>query len=131
MMSDSDIAELKVPSAKNCMLFLWCNNAKLRQGIEIMTKWGFKYKTNMVWIKTNRFGLGYYVRGQHELLLIGEKGHMPVPQEKNRPVSVLNAKPSKHSEKPKEIFDIIECMYPNRTYIELFARNKPYTCICS
>ena len=48
-----------------------------------------------VWIK-DRIGTGYYFRGQHELLLVGEKGDMPVPEEKYRPSSVFEAPVQEH-----------------------------------
>ena len=49
---------------------------------------------------------------------------MSVPLEENRPSSVLTAPVGEHSQKPEEVYGIIEKMYPNRTYLELFAR-KP------
>jgi N6-adenosine-specific RNA methylase IME4 len=88
-----------------------------------MQKWGFEYKTNLVWVK-DKIGTGYYLRGQHELLLIGIKGKIGVPNEADRVSSVLIAPRNEHSQKPQEVYNIIEKMYPNCKYIELFARNK-------
>ncbi|GAH45970.1 unnamed protein product, partial [marine sediment metagenome] len=31
---------------------------------------------------------------------------------------------NKHSKKPDEVYEIIETLYPNRQYLELFARNE-------
>jgi N6-adenosine-specific RNA methylase IME4 len=124
VMTQQDIELLQIPSADNAMLFLWATNPKLKQALDVMAAWGFKYKTNMVWVK-DKIGTGYYCRGKHELLLIGEKGDMPVPEEKNRPASVIEAPRGKHSEKPDQVYQIIEQMYPNRQpYLELFARNQ-------
>ena len=123
-MKEDDIAELQVPSATNAVLFLWATNPKIETALRVMKKWGFEYKTNIVWIKSQA-NLGYYVRGQHELLLIGKKGNdMPVPEPANRPSSVIAVQGSKHSEKPTIVYETIERMYPNRTYLELFARSK-------
>lgn len=123
MMSDTDIQELEVPSAENAILFLWGTAPKLPEALAVMRAWGFEYKTNAVWVK-DKIGTGYYFRGQHELLLIGEKGDMPVPEEANRISSVINAPRLEHSKKPDVVYDIIESMYPNRQYLELFARDN-------
>jgi N6-adenosine-specific RNA methylase IME4 len=76
----------------------------------------------MIW-KKDQMGLGYYVRGEHELLFIGKKGdQIPTPEECNRPRSVFEAPVREHSEKPDIVYDMVEKMYPNRKYLELFAR---------
>jgi len=71
----------------------------------------------------DKWGTGYYFRGQHEVLLIATKGDIPPPVEEVRVSSVLHAPVREHSRKPDEVYDIIEKMYPNRRYLELFARN--------
>jgi N6-adenosine-specific RNA methylase IME4 len=35
---------------------MWCPNALLFEGLEIMKAWGFKYKTNLVWYKVRKDG---------------------------------------------------------------------------
>lgn len=72
VMSQEEIKELQVPSADNCILFLWATIPKLPEAITVLKTWGFEYKTGAVWIK-DRIGTGYYFRGQAELLLVGEK----------------------------------------------------------
>lgn len=118
-----EISELEVPSADNAVLFLWATNPKLPQALEVMDRWGFTYKTNLVWIK-DKIGTGYYFRAKHELLLLGTKGNIPAPMEHCRPHSVLNSPRREHSQKPDEIYEYIEVMYPGRSYLELFARNE-------
>jgi len=123
VLSTKAICSLNVPSANDAVLFLWVTNPFLVDGLQVMRAWGFQYKTNMVWVK-DRPTTGFYVMGQHELLLIGVKGRIGTPLAKNRPRSVLNASKTKHSEKPHAVYDLIEKMYPNAQYLELFARNK-------
>lgn len=120
-MTTQEICALKIPAAENAILFLWATNPKLPEALEVMAAWGFKYRSNMVWIKQH-FGTGYYIRGQHELLLIGKKAEMDVPAEEDRPSSVITADKREHSRKPDEVYALIEKMYPNRHYLELFAR---------
>jgi len=117
------ICNLKIPSSDNAVLFLWVTNPKLEEAFQVINAWGFIYKTNFVWVK-DKIGLGYYCRNQHELLLIAIKGNFSPPEEKNRVSSVIKAIRKKHSVKPEIVYDIIEKMYPNQKYLELFARNK-------
>jgi N6-adenosine-specific RNA methylase IME4 len=120
-MTLDDLCNLKIPSAKDSILFLWATNPLIREALKVVEAWGYEYLTNLVWIK-NGLGIGHYVRGDHELLLIGKKGNIPAPEEENRPSSVLKADKRGHSRKPDETYAIIEKMYPNRIYLELFAR---------
>lgn len=122
-MTLEDIGELKIPVSEDAVLFLWATNPMLQDALEIMRTWGFQYKTNLVWVK-NKMGVGFYFRGQHELLLLGIKGNAHPPEQSNRFPSVVSANVGKHSEKPEEVYGIIEAMYPNSKYLELFARNK-------
>jgi len=75
-----------------------------------------------VWVK-DKIGLGYFVRNQHELLLVATRGDMPSPSPANRQPSVIEAPRREHSRKPDEAYALIERMYPSLPKIELFARN--------
>jgi N6-adenosine-specific RNA methylase IME4 len=122
VMEDYEIGAMQIPVADNAILFLWATAPKLPEALHVMKDWGFEYKTNAVWIK-DKIGTGYYFRGQHELLLVGKKGeNIPVPEEKTRHSSVIQSPRLEHSEKPTLVYGLIERMYPNRSYLELFAR---------
>lgn len=108
-------------AADDCVLFLWATSPKLAEAMEVIESWGFTYRTCMVWVK-DKIGMGYYARQQHELLLIAARGSLPVPLPKNRPSSIIEAPRLRHSEKPKEIYKLIETMYPKSAKIELFSR---------
>ena len=112
----------------NAVLFLWVTNPFLQDAFKVVESWGFKYKTNMVWIKRNlkRPGSGFYVRGRHELLFICTKGSFVPDQEGKEPIgSVIDADLNEHSAKPEVVYEIIEAMYPDGKYLELFLRGKP------
>jgi N6-adenosine-specific RNA methylase IME4 len=103
------------------VLFLWTTAPHLQESFQALGAWGFEYKTNIVWVK-HKLGLGYFVRNQHELLLVATRGDMPSPSPANRPASVISAPRREHSRKPDEAYALIEQMYPELPKIELFAR---------
>ena len=107
----------------DAILFLWTTAPHLQESFEVLAAWGFEYKTNAVWVKHAQ-GLGFFVRGQHEHLLIATRGDIPCPLPGNRPASVIEASRREHSRKPDEAYDLIERMYPELPKIELFARGK-------
>lgn len=118
-----EIKGLKVPSAEDSVLFLWSPAPKLEQALEVMKAWGFRYITCAVWDK-EIIGMGYWFRGQHELLLIGVKGNFSPPEPENRFPSVIRDKRTNHSAKPEIVHSMIEKMFPYGKYLELFSRNK-------
>ena len=104
-------------------LFLWTTGPHLQESFDVLAAWGFEYKTTVVWVK-DKIGLGYFVRNQHELLLVATRGDMPSPSPANRPASVISAPRREHSRKPDEAYALIEQMYPELPKVELFARQK-------
>ncbi len=113
---------VKQLAAEAAVMFMWATNPQLRDAIMLMEDYGFEYKTNFVWEKTNHTA-GFYVFGQHELLLIGTKGSMLPSGEKFK--SIILGENKVHSKKPEIVYEIIEKMYPGTKYIELFARGIP------
>ncbi len=122
-MSLEQIKDMRVSTSKNAVLLLWTTAPKLQETFEVINKWGFEYKTCAVWDK-EIIGMGYWFRGQHEILLLATKGKVNPPIPKNRFSSVIKTKRSKHSKKPEIVYEMIEKMFPNLKYIELFARQK-------
>ncbi len=43
-------------AAATSHLYLWVPNALLAEGLETMRRWGFTYKTNLVWYKFGKYG---------------------------------------------------------------------------
>jgi N6-adenosine-specific RNA methylase IME4 len=114
--------------ANNAVMFMWITNPLMAEAFSLIEDWGFTYKTNMVWIKTElkKPGSGFYVRGRHELLFICTRGSFtPIDENISPPIgSVIEAPIQEHSRKPEEFYKIIERLYPDCSYIELFARSK-------
>jgi N6-adenosine-specific RNA methylase IME4 len=122
-MSLAGIKALKVPAAPNAVLFLWVTVPFLQHGLDVMTAWGFTYKSNLVWTK-DRTGTGFWFRNAHELLLVGTRGNIPAPAPGTRWKSVLAAPVGRHSAKPPEVRSMIETLFPTLPRIELFAREQ-------
>jgi N6-adenosine-specific RNA methylase IME4 len=114
------IADLATPDA---VVFFWTTAPHLHEAFEVLAAWGFQYVSNFVWVK-DKFGLGYWVRNQHELVLIARRGDMPTPVPACRPPSVIQAPVREHSRKPEESYGLIERMYPGLPKLELFARAR-------
>ena len=119
------IDRLVLPTAH---LYLWCPNALLPQGLEVMKAWGFSYKSNIVWHKVRKDGgsdgrgVGFYFRNVTELVLFGVKGkNARTLAPGRRQVNFLATRKREHSRKPDEQYEIIEPCSP-RPFVELFAR---------
>lgn len=108
-------------AAGDSLLLLWTTAPHLHHGLKVMKAWGFTYKTNMVWDK-ERQGTGFWVRNEHEHLLLGRRGRFPLPPNSVKPRSVLRGGRREHSRKPDELFAIIDRCWPDARKVELFAR---------
>ncbi len=114
------VGEIAAPSS---VLFLWATPPKVAEAVELIAKWGFRFKTCAVWDK-ERLGLGSWYRLQHELVLVATRGKLPPPAPVNRPLSVIRSPRLAHSAKPAAVRQQIERMYPDVPRIELFARGR-------
>ena len=128
-MKKEDIQNLPVQniSADNCVLFLWVTMPCLEEGLELIRKWGFTYKTcGFTWVKRNKksdswfLGLGYWTRANAEICLLATKGQ---PKRVSKSVhQICDARIMEHSRKPAEIRDRIVQLCGDLPRIELFAR---------
>lgn len=104
------------------VLFLWATNPLLKEAFDVMDAWGFTYKTNFAWIKDKARGWAWWAKSKHELLLVGVKPKSGTPT-KNYDSAFTEKRENKHSKKPEFVYEMIEDMFPNLKYVELFARN--------
>src|SRR3989442_3783856 len=124
-----EITELPVPdlAAARSHLYLWVPNALVLDGLEVMKRWGFKYKTNLVWFKVrkdagpDRRGVGFYFRNVTELILFGVRGTLRTLPPARSQVNMIETRKREHSRKPDEQYELIESCSPG-PYLELFAR---------
>ena len=117
----ADIAE------KDCALFLWATMPLLKEALEVIEAWGFRYITcGFTWVKQNPLGegiysgLGHWTNGNAELCLFAKRG-APKRQAKNVKQIVL-APRGRHSAKPAEVRDRIVALIGDLPRVELFAR---------
>jgi N6-adenosine-specific RNA methylase IME4 len=114
-------------AAADSHLYLWVPNALLPQGLEVMRRWGFTYKSNVVWFKVRKDrgpdgrGVGFYFRNVTELVLFGVRGRMRTLAPGRRQTNIIVTAKREHSRKPDEVYPIIESCSPG-PYLELFAR---------
>lgn len=138
-MSRQDIQNLNVSaiSADDCVLFLWVTFPCLEEGLELIRKWGFTYKTCAFnWIKTNKksdslfWGMGYWTRANSELCLLATKGN---PKRISAGVhqvietfetETFKSRIEQHSKKPDQVRERIVQLLGDLPRIELFARQK-------
>ena len=121
------VAQVAAPAAH---LYLWVPNALIADGLEVMRRWGFTYKSNLVWYKVrkdggpDRRGVGFYFRNVTELVLFGTRGknNRTLRPGRTQP-NIMISRKREHSRKPDELHGIVEACSPG-PYLELFAR-KP------
>lgn len=114
---------LKSISDDDCLLFMWSTNPHLDQAIELGKSWGFDYRTvGFVWNKMVH-NPGKYTMSYCELCLIFKKGKIPSPRGARNVKQLIESPRGKHSEKPKEVREGIDKMFPSQKKIELFARS--------
>lgn len=142
------VAELAAPTAH---LYLWVPNALLPEGLQVMSSWGFSYKSNLIWEKIRKDGgpdgrgVGFYFRNVTEILLFGVRGpnartlapgrsqvNFIAGEEPVEPAEaagqgpdgdLLKTRKREHSRKPDEQYAVIESC-SRGPYLELFARGE-------
>lgn len=130
-MSNDEILELPVPQLvlPKSHLYLWVPNALILEGLEVMKRWGFQYKTNLIWYKIRKDGgpdgrgVGFYFRNVTEIVLFGVRGNIRTLPPGRTQVNIISTRKREHSRKPDELYPIIESCSPG-PYLELFARHK-------
>ena len=130
-MDINDIYNLPVQDIadENCILFIWVTYPLLKEGLETIEKWGFKYKTcAFSWVKKNKkadsffWCLGHWTRSNNEICLLATKGK---PKRVSKSVHQIIFDPIReHSRKPDIARTRIVELCGSLPRIELFARQK-------
>ncbi len=150
-MSLEDIRRYPLPPlARDCRLFMWRVGAMQEEALSVINAWGFKQKSEIIWVKTTQdgkplvigedgdvipgknfnnlaWGNGFQTHYCHEVCLIAVRGR---PERTAHVRSVFfaprpchpNGKPI-HSAKPDKFYEIVQQMSPG-PYYEQFARQR-------
>ena len=129
--SDDLIANLPIKGLQtNGLIFLWVINNKFKFGFDLLEKWGYDYVDDITWVKktVNRRvakGHGYYLQHAKETCLVGMKGDLDPSKFKTGVGSdVIFSERRGQSQKPEEIYDLIEEIVPGGKYLEIFGRRN-------
>lgn len=111
---------------KDCMLWLWCTAPMLKEGIEVLEAWGFKYASMGVWHKRTvngktQFGTGYRLRSACEPFLIGTIGN---PKNQRNVRNLVEGQVREHSRKPDEAYRAAELLMPHARRLDMFSRES-------
>jgi N6-adenosine-specific RNA methylase IME4 len=114
-------------------LWLWATTSSLEDALWLMRALGYQYKTFAVWAKLSQqgelvAGMGQYLRHTFEPILFGVRGkgargltpaghgYLDLVE------TVERAKRGCHSEKPAEMYSLIEQVSLGERRLEMFAR---------
>lgn len=120
--------------ARRSVLFLWATSPRLDLAVRCIEAWGLHYRgVAFVWVKTRKDGQPIGAQGVRPSIVKPTVEYVLAasPQKTGRPLlladesvpNVVMAPRGLHSEKPAEIADRIERLYPDAARLELFCRS--------
>ena len=134
-LSTEQIAGINVAdfAARDCILLLWSTWVQLPRAFTVGRGWGFEYVSGFPWVKATemkpslwdglqakvQYGMGWWVRGCSEALLIWRRGKVSPPTGHFMGLFSPN---TYHSRKPNHIYEYAESL-PG-PYLEMFARRR-------
>ena len=139
--SIDDLKAMDVNSiaAENAILFMWWVGSMPQEAIDLVHAWGFTLKNmnGIVWNKlTSRnnphFGMGFYTRAGSESCLIATKGKFKPASRSVRAVFraeeqiQFEGKVLRHSEKPKQVRELILELAGDLPRLEMFNRDDSW-----
>ncbi|KAJ1889027.1 hypothetical protein LPJ81_006208 [Coemansia sp. IMI 209127] len=110
-------------------IFIWVINNKYTKAFRLMKQWGYTYVDDIAWVKqtVNRRmakGHGYYLQHAKETCLVGKKGADPPNLQRSVASDVIFSERRGQSQKPEEMYEIIEQLVPGGKYLEIFGRKN-------
>ena len=139
--SIEDLKAMDVNSitADDAILFMWWVGSMPQEAIDLVKAWGFTLKNmnGIVWNKLTpknnpHFGMGFWTRAGSESVLIATKGKI---KPKSRSVrAVFNCESQvqfegkilRHSEKPKQVRELITELAGDLPRLEMFNRDDSW-----
>ena len=103
----------------------------MRFALELYKRFDYKLVDEVIWVKQTvngkiNKGHGYYLQHAKETCLVGYKGDLAKYQLLNNKVDcdVIFSQRRGQSQKPEEIYELIEQLVPNGYYLEIFGRRN-------
>lgn len=125
-MTDAEVLDLPVGvlASRHAMLLLWSGAPKLPLALKMVERWGFSYKSVMMWRKLTvngkaRLGPGFRVRSTGEVVIVATVGK---PKQDYAPPTIFDGLARQHSRKPEEFYAIAERMMLHARRADVFAR---------
>lgn len=129
-LGDDFIQKIPIPKLQtNGFIFIWTINAKYAITVKLMEHWGYKLVDEITWIKKTingkiAKGHGFYLQHAKESCLIGVKGNIDSSFQKNIGSDIIFSQRRGQSQKPEEIYELIEKLIPDGFYLEIFGRRN-------
>lgn len=117
-MTIAELQTLVLPSAPDCVLWLWTTNSFMHEAYQLLEAWGFTAKTILTWDKVH-MGMGNWLRNVTEHCILAVKGH-PIVTLTNQ-TTLLRETRREHSRKPDAFYALVDALCPGRKY-EHFSR---------
>lgn len=114
---------------QNGFIFMWVINAKYRFALQLLEEWGYRLVDEIVWVKqtVNRRlakSHGFYLQHAKETCLVGFTGTSAPKLRANCGSDVLYSLRRGQSQKPEEIYELVEELFPGGSYLEIFGRRN-------
>ena len=131
-LGDRAICELPIGSLSSSgLIFLWVINVKYALGVQLLQDWGYTFVDDVAWVKrtVNRRlakGHGFYLQHAKESCLVGRKGDAAsIPGLRGGVgCDVIYSDRRGQSQKPEELYRLVEQLVPDGRYLEIFARKN-------
>lgn len=127
-MTDEEIYSLPVGqlASMDSLLLAWSTAPRLDRALEAVRRWGFQYKSYLVWRKTTRsgkvrMGPGYRVRTTGEIVIVATLGN---PKQAFAPPTIFDGIAREHSRKPDEFYGLCDRVMPHARRADVFARES-------
>lgn len=137
-----EIASRPPPLTDDGILFCWSTRPQLMNTCRMIEdRWGFEYKTCMVWAKEGR-GTGHIVIDNAEILIIASRGKPVWPAPGTQDLALqktaseepweglfppaIETPRGRHSEKPEIFAEMIERLWPNTPRLEMYYEPKEH-----
>ena len=118
-MKQEELLELDIPSSDDSIIFLWTTHKFIWNAKELLEKWGYTYRSILVWNK-KMIGMGDLFRMQCEFCLVGLKGK-PILNNNHTFRDIFEESRRQHSRKPEVFYEMVNELCVGRK-LDFFSR---------